>query len=101
MAIGSKVRLNSVVYQLRENWQQYGFESKEEARSYIWWITRQCMQLTTEEQSRGDNGFRNAKTPQDVLQRYDIDEFRADEDIRNGRVYEFPDIKKAIEFLKS
>jgi hypothetical protein len=69
-----------------KNWRQYGFEDEKEARSYIVWIARQFMQLSQEEQARDDVGFKNAQTPEQVLQRYPVDEFRADQDIKHGRV---------------
>ncbi|TAL51681.1 MAG: hypothetical protein EPN86_06220 [Nanoarchaeota archaeon] len=46
-------------------------------------------------------GYQGLTTVEQVMERYPIDEFEADRDIKEGRVRSFPSVEAAIEYLRT
>lgn len=94
-----QVKLHPAVKGLWENWNDYGFESPEQAHEYTGWIKAQSAACYLREEDPGTYGFNGLHTPDQVLERYPLDEFLADKDIREGRVVHFRSLEEALEYL--
>ncbi len=67
-----------LVTELRTNWQEYGFVDPREPSHYQVWIILKSMRERHEGKPENELGYRGLKSPDGVLQRYPLNQFRED-----------------------
>ena len=70
------VSRNPIYVELKTNWQQYGFVDPREPGHYEVGILSNFMRERYEGKPENEIGYRGLKSPEEVLQRYPLEQFR-------------------------